>query len=54
MTREREEPTLRDLLDDPIVHLVMESDRVAREEVAALFDRLRLERPARSERVEAA
>ncbi len=52
--RDRDEPTLRDLLDDPIVLLVMESDSVRREEVRALFERLRPMRQAERERVEAA
>ena len=40
------EPTLQDLLDDPVTELVMRRDGVAREEIESLIAR---QREARSE-----
>ncbi|WP_207478877.1 hypothetical protein [Arenibaculum pallidiluteum] len=50
-----EELTLRELLEDPIIELVMASDGVAREELAGLLANLRpLSRHAGSEPFETA
>lgn len=45
------EPGLEELLDDPLIKLLMERDAVDRDKVIAMFDSLRAGRsvPARSE-----
>lgn len=37
MLRERE-PTLYDLLDDPVIHLIMKADDVSKDDILSLFD----------------
>ena len=41
MTEYEREPTLEDVLADPLVHALMARDRVDAEEVRALLERLR-------------
>lgn len=41
MTEVEREPTLEDVLSDPVVHALMARDRVDAEEVRALLERLR-------------
>jgi hypothetical protein len=41
MTEYEREPTLEDVLADPLVHALMARDRVGIDEVRALLDRLR-------------
>jgi hypothetical protein len=38
----RTEPRLRDLLEDPLVKLLMDSDAVDREQLSAMLEELRL------------
>jgi hypothetical protein len=33
------EPTLYDLLDDPVVHLIMKADDVSKDDILNLYDR---------------
>ncbi len=42
------EPRLRDLLDEPIVWLIMASDNVTRSDLLSLFARIRRARPYES------
>ena len=41
MTDNEREPTLEDVLSDPVVHALMARDRVDAEEIRALLERLR-------------
>ncbi|WP_192499460.1 hypothetical protein [Skermanella pratensis] len=49
----RKEPSLTDLLNDPIVQLMMRRDAVERETIEAMIARLRLSRRAEAERLAA-
>jgi hypothetical protein len=41
MTDDEREPTLEDVLSDPVVHALMARDRVDAQEIRALLERLR-------------
>jgi hypothetical protein len=41
MTENEREPTLEDVLSDPVVHALMARDRVDAQEIRALLERLR-------------
>jgi len=41
LTEEEQEPTLEDVLSDPVVHALMARDRVDAAEIHALLERLR-------------
>ena len=50
---ERREPTLNDLLDEPIVQLLMRRDSVKRDEVVAIVESIRQNRRSAGDRMAA-
>jgi hypothetical protein len=50
---ERREPTLDDLLDEPIVQLLMRRDSVKRDEVVAMVEAIRRNRRSTGDRMAA-